>query len=81
MQLPPDRLNLDIIKKMKDKGIETSIGAYSLSLQPAYASLDDTELVNSKHLARHGLAIPLCHTLCEEDIKNISTSLINSVEE
>lgn len=67
-----------VIKKMKDKGIETNFGAYSVHMQPYYKekyNLNSSYFSNSQKCYASGLALPLHSMLKDEDIKYIKETL------
>ncbi|NMM61970.1 DegT/DnrJ/EryC1/StrS family aminotransferase [Clostridium sp. P21] len=68
-----NKINRDLLKeKLKDKGIETNIGAYAVHYQDYYKqkyAYNDNLFKNALAAYNQGLALPL-H--CELDIKDIS---------
>lgn len=63
-----------IILKLKEKGIETTIGTYSLSAQPLFSKTKE-EFPNSRYAFEHSLALPMYHELTENDIEYILKTL------
>lgn len=68
----------EVIKKLRENGIETNFGAYSVHMQPYYKekyNLEDDKFINSKESYLSGIALPLHFELKEEDIKYIKETL------
>jgi len=63
-----------VILKLKEKGIETTIGTYSLSAQPLFRKVK-REFPNSRYAFEHTLALPMYHELTENDIEYIINNL------
>jgi dTDP-4-amino-4,6-dideoxygalactose transaminase len=59
----------EIIPQLKKKGIESTIGTYSLSSQPLFKQ--KKEFPNSTYAFEHSLALPLYHELTEDDVSYI----------
>lgn len=73
-----------VIKILKDKGIETNFGAYSVHIQPYYKQkykLDSKNYSNSKTCYECGLALPLHSILKDEEIKYIKDTLEEVINE
>lgn len=67
-----------IIKKLKEKGIETNFGAYAVHDQPYYKEkyeCHDYELNNSIYAHRNGLVLPLHNELLDGDVEYIVAEL------
>jgi dTDP-4-amino-4,6-dideoxygalactose transaminase len=62
-----------VILNLKDKGIESTIGTYSLNAQPLFHRRE--EFPNSKYAFERSLALPMYHELTEEDILYIVKSI------
>lgn len=73
----------EIIEKMAEKGIETTLGTYALHAQPAYEKLGykSGDLKNSYNAFRQTLALPLHAHLTLKDIDYITRSLKETVNE
>lgn len=70
----------EVIKKLKEKGIETNYGAYAVHDEPYYKgkyNYSDLNFNNAIHAAKFGIALPLHVKLKIDDIKYICDSLIN----
>ncbi len=63
----------EIITKLRIKGIESTIGTYSLSSQPYFQQSD--EFINSRYAYKYSLALPMYHELTEDDILYIVTNI------
>jgi dTDP-4-amino-4,6-dideoxygalactose transaminase len=76
-----DSLDRDrIINMMLDQGIQTNIGAYSLSLLTAYKSAaNDSGTPNSNRLFKKGLALPFCESYTEETVVRVVKALKASI--
>ena len=59
----------EVILKLREKGIESTIGTYSLSSQPLFHRRE--EFPNSRYAFEHSLALPMYHELTEDDIQYI----------
>ena len=57
-----------IIMKLREKGIESTIGTYSLSSLPLFKSRENT-CPNGEYAFKHSLALPMYHELTEDDIE------------
>lgn len=72
-----------LIKKLKEKGIETNFGAYAVHMQPYYKEkykYEDIKYKNAINSYQHGIALPLHTGLSNYDliyIKNTIRALIN----
>ncbi len=62
-----------IITKLKSKNIESTIGTYSLSLQPLFKGKE--KYCVSEYVYKNSLALPMYHELTEEDIYYIVKSI------
>lgn len=58
-----------VVNDLKKKGVESTIGTYSLSAQPLF--LRKEKFPNSKYAFERSLALPMYHELSEEKIKYI----------
>lgn len=70
----------NVIRKLKESGIETTIGTYALHSQPFYQktySYKKGGLKNSYNAFKQSLCLPLYRQMREEDINKI----VNSLEE
>lgn len=68
----------EIIKKLKDNGIETNFGAYAVHEQPYYKAKyaqNDYEFNNSIYAHRNGLALPLHNELSDGNMEYIVAEL------
>ena len=65
----------DLVKFLRDRGVETRPFFYPLHLLPFYES--QNTLPNSEYLSKHGLNLPSGLTLSNQDIKKV-TNLIRS---
>lgn len=63
----------EVILRLREKGIESTIGTYSLSAQPLFYRKE--EFPNSKYAYEHSLALPMYHELSEENIDYIVGSI------
>jgi dTDP-4-amino-4,6-dideoxygalactose transaminase len=73
-----------IIKHMKDFGIETNFGAYSVHSQPFYLQkykLDSNEFKNSLYAHNYGVALPLHSKLQEKDLIYVSDKLKDAINQ
>ena len=70
----PDKVNREeMTLKLKEKGIETNLGAYSIHCQPYYKQkypemCKEQQSNNAERLFRCGLALPLCQEYFQDDI-------------
>lgn len=67
-----------IINLLKNKGIQSQIGTYSLHVQPIYKSKN--KCPNSLKLFNQSLALPMYYDLKEEDIDSIVFNLKESLK-
>jgi len=63
-----------VIMKLRDRGIESTIGTYSLSSLSMFKSRDNN-CPNGEYAFKHSLALPMYHELSEDDIEYIVKSL------
>jgi len=63
----------DVILRLREKGVESTIGTYSLSAQPLFHR--EEEFLNSRHAFEHSLALPMYHELTEDDINYVIINL------
>jgi dTDP-4-amino-4,6-dideoxygalactose transaminase len=73
-----------LIKKLKEKNIETNIGAHALHIQPYYAkkygaSLNFDSFKTAELLYTNGLALPFHHGLTEKDIQFVCECLLKEI--
>ena len=72
-----------VIKKMKDKGVETQIGTYALHMHNAYKNSSNCrikgDMTGSRYAFEHCLALPLYHDMTFEEqdyvVKRLKESL------
>ncbi|WP_066892511.1 DegT/DnrJ/EryC1/StrS family aminotransferase [Clostridium nigeriense] len=81
-----EKINRDeLIKKLKEKGIETNFGAYAVHVQPYYQNKYKhkiSEYINSNIAYKQGLALPLYSEMDYEtviEIKNKIETVINEL--
>lgn len=70
----------EIMKKMREQGIEAQIGTYSLHLHKAFQNpencvLDKSGYTGSLYAFHHCLALPLYHEMTDEEQKGVVWSL------
>jgi len=74
-----EQVNRDgVIRKLRKKGIETTIGTYALHCQPFYQdnySYKKGELENSYKAFKQSLCLPLSQSMQEKDVKKITNTL------
>lgn len=79
-----EEINRDeLIKKLKEKGIETNFGAYAVHTQPYYQNKykhKDNDYINSNLAYKQGLALPLYPHLDEQQLEYIVEVLLNILE-
>jgi len=64
------------ILKLAEKNIETQVGAYALHLLPQFKNVKRVgALTNSEFLHRNLLALPMAHSMTDEDQKRVVTEL------
>lgn len=65
-----------LIAYLKGKGIEAQIGTYALHLQPSYARTKKIgKLANAADLYENLLAVPMCHSMTEEDQERVVSEI------
>lgn len=72
-----------VIRSMKARGVETTLGTYSMHLQPFFQNkygLKDSDFPISTHAHYKALTLPLYPQLSEEDLENIVLQLKNSIQ-
>jgi dTDP-4-amino-4,6-dideoxygalactose transaminase len=69
----------EMILHLKEKGIESTIGTYSLSTQPIFQK--NKTFPNSYYAFKHSLALPMYHELTEEDIQYIVKNIKNIIND
>lgn len=79
-----ERIDRDkLIKTLKEDGIETNFGAYSVHSQPYYIEkykYDSGDFSNSITAHNQGLAIPLYNKLTDFQINEVSRKIIEHIE-
>ncbi|MDU1068725.1 MULTISPECIES: DegT/DnrJ/EryC1/StrS family aminotransferase [Clostridium] len=73
-----------VIKKLKEKGIESNFGAYSVHSQPYYKNkykLNSDYYINSTKCYTNGLALPLHSNLKDEELEYIKEMLEEVINE
>jgi len=66
----------NIIQDMRKEGIETQIGTYALSLQPAFKNVKKIgELATSKKVFRNTLTLPLYHGMTQAEQEIVCNTL------
>lgn len=69
-----------IIKDLKKENIETQIGTYALHMQPSYKQVKKTgKLERAEKLFRNLLALPMCHSMAQEDQENVVCQIEKSL--
>lgn len=63
-----------VIKKLRERGIESTIGTYSLSSLPLFKRRENN-CPNGEYAFKHSLALPMYHELTEDDIGYIIQNL------
>lgn len=63
-----------IIIKLRERGIESTIGTYSLSSLPLFKSKENN-CPNGEYAFKHSLALPMYHELTEDNIEYIIQNL------
>jgi dTDP-4-amino-4,6-dideoxygalactose transaminase len=73
-----------IIDKMRDKGIETQIGSYSLHMHKAFNDNNKchtvSQLTDSKYAFNHCLTLPMYHDMIKKDQEYVVNNLLKLVE-
>ncbi len=67
-----------VIAAMKDRGVETTIGTYSVHSQPFYVNAYGYEpgsIPNSYHAFRHSLCLPIYASLGEDEVREVAGRL------
>ena len=71
----------EIMKKMREKGIEVQIGTFALHMHPAFKNMKKIgNLNNSKYLFEHCLTLPLYHDMTEEEQDLVVEELKNLIK-
>jgi dTDP-4-amino-4,6-dideoxygalactose transaminase len=72
-----------VIAFLRERGIETTLGTYALSEQPAYKHLvrEGSDLTNSIHAFRHSLALPMSSSTSRRDRRRVVKSLIDAISQ
>lgn len=71
-----------LIRLLRQRGIETNMGAYALDRQPYYKEkygLSGDGYGNADRAFERGLALPLHTGLCEKDIKTVASELLGMI--
>lgn len=69
-----------VIKKLAKEDIETQVGAYALHLLPQFQNVKRIgALKNAELLHHHLLALPMAHSMTDEDQKRVATELRKAV--
>lgn len=70
-----------VIAFLRERGIETTLGTYALSEQPAYKNLvrGGSKLTNSIHAFKHSLALPMSSSTSKRDRRRVVKALIESI--
>lgn len=80
-----DNIDRDsVIRSMKARDIETTLGTYSMHLQPYFQQrfhIDDDLLPNATRAHHKALTLPLYPQLSDSDLDQIATALAESVNE
>tara|TARA_B100001250_G_scaffold213427_1_gene183062 strand:- start:15891 stop:17006 length:1116 start_codon:yes stop_codon:yes gene_type:complete len=75
-----DEIRSKIMKRMREKGIQTQIGTYSISSTPYLSKYRIVgKLENSKRLASGLLSLPLHHELDDKDLQYVAECLEESI--
>ena len=73
----------DVMKKMRETGIEVQIGTYSLHMHRAFIPSEfcriDGDMFGSEYAFEHCLTLPLYHELTKAEQKDVITQLINTL--
>lgn len=67
-----------VIDAMREEGIETTLGTYSMHLQPYFRErfgIADEELPNATRAHRSALTLPLYPQLSDEEVRGVCTTL------
>jgi dTDP-4-amino-4,6-dideoxygalactose transaminase len=73
-----------VIGRMRERGIETTLGTYSMHLQPYFSErfgIRDEALPNATRAHRSALTIPLYPQLTEDDLREVADALRLSIAE
>ena len=62
-----------VILQLREKGVESTIGTYSLNAHPLFHR--EEEFPHSRHAFEKSLALPMYHELSEDDINYVVTCL------
>ena len=70
----------EIMKRMREMGIEVQIGTYALHMHPAFVPSEfcriDGDMSGSRYALEHCLALPLYHELTKEDQEYVVSQLV-----
>lgn len=83
VQLDDDIERDDVIRSMKERDIETTLGTYSMHLQPYFRErfgIADSALPNATRAHNGALTLPLYPQLGDDDLDSIADALRESVE-
>jgi dTDP-4-amino-4,6-dideoxygalactose transaminase len=72
-----------VIVFLRERGIETTLGTYALSEQPAYRHLvrAGSDLTNSIHAFKHSLALPMSSSTSRMDRRRVVKALIDAISQ
>lgn len=74
----------EIIDKMREKGVETQIGSYSLHMHKAFNNNKKCyisgQLLKSEHVFNHCLTLPMYHDMIEKDQEYVVNCLLKLIE-
>jgi dTDP-4-amino-4,6-dideoxygalactose transaminase len=70
-----------VIAFLRERGVETTLGTYALSEQPAYKNLvrAGSDLTNSIHAFKHSLALPMSSSTSRRDRRRVVKALIDAI--
>ena len=78
----PDRDN--VMKLMREKGIEVQIGTYSLHMHPAFKPSSichiKGDLISSMYAFEHCLTLPLYHDMTEDEQEYVIETLLKTLK-
>lgn len=72
----------EVIREMRKEGIETTLGTYSLSLQPYFAHVrgkDARRMPNSARAFRQSLSLPLHPGMTQSDVVKVVVALLRAI--
>lgn len=68
-----------VMTRLRSQGIETTIGTYAVSAQPAYAA-SDWHVPHSLRAYRHSLCLPLHSQMTASEVEEVVASLLQAIE-